>query len=164
MGLPHRHRNIPMRWGAFAFFPPIKKTKTKKNLGCPLKKSAIGIQFFPLTFRKYVQDSRRLTLFQMLAFCFSTRTSVRFLFCPSRLNLISSKIHFSPLFILDLVPQVFSHSGHTETAPRRYVIIGIATMESISREKKRRFCHIEVQGNTFRQQSRAGYRWNVRCV
>lgn len=72
----------------------------------------------------------------MLAFWFSTRKSVRFLFCPSQLNLISSKTHFSPLFILDLVPQVFSHSEHTETAPRRCVIIRIATMESISKAKQ----------------------------
>lgn len=42
--------------GAFAFFCVIKKKK--KKLWYPLKQSAIEIQVFPLTARKYIQDSR----------------------------------------------------------------------------------------------------------
>lgn len=65
------------------------------------------------------------------------RKSVRFLFCPAQLNLISSsKKHYFESGAVGVVLELGSHSEITQTAPRGCIVNRIATIERIY-EKKR---------------------------
>ena len=111
---------------------------------------------FPPTFRKYVKDSRHIVWdarILLFIFFFLTRKFVRFLFCPSQLNFISSKTHYFKIGAIGTcawIDTTWVAIQKTYQLPQEDTL---STIEPIyKREKRNPSCHIDLPGNTFGKQ------------